>query len=738
MKRIFTVLMLVACLAGSLPAYAQNDMFRAQMDSLAQVLKTQKTTTDSILILQKLVDASPIPLYEVAHYPDYMSKLLLLNKKENVINIIPYELLAKSVDYWKDKKYTSALTTMQASVTEFDKQHKIIVPLLFNMRFLYNFLNDQDDRLSYYQQKLEYYQVNGPIENTGSCYHSIGGYYLFKGAYNQAIGSYLKGAEILKRYDPGMYPSILSVVGSTYVDWGNNERATYYLEKSLKLQRKYVQYALHITYLTLSEIAYRQHDYKRAFEMVNMAISVIREGPSQRLASAYVFKAGVLLKINKVDSAFILLNNVKAMSDTIPIKTVSAAGFMEIDYYYYQYYLIKGNLPMAEKELLKAMADAISENGITLQLKYSRELGYFYKAHNNLVLSGKYFDQYFQLNDSYQKSLDQFKIAQYEGEEKDRQQTEHINQLKQEKALQDYQLSRRNNLLWGSFVVLLLISGLMIFIYRQLHINKKTLASLRKTQRQLIQSEKMASLGELTAGIAHEIQNPLNFVNNFSEVNKEMIDELKAELKKGDVDEALAIANDIQQNEEKINHHGKRADFIVKGMLLHSRNSSGEKELTNINTMADEFLKLSYHGLRAKDKNFNAELVTNFDKDLPKVNVAHQDIGRVLLNLFNNAFYAVNQKKKTGRADYKPEVTVSTSIEKNNLVIKVKDNGNGIPDAIKDKIMQPFFTTKPTGEGTGLGLSLSYDIVVKGHGGSITVDTKEGEFTEFIITLPIS
>ena len=254
----------------------------------------------------------------------------------------------------------------------------------------------------------------------------------------------------------------------------------------------------------------------------------------------------------------------------------------------------------------------------------------------------------------------------------------------------------------------------------------------------MVQREKMASLGELTAGIAHEIQNPLNFVNNFSEVNREMIGELKEELKKGDIEEALAIAEDISANEEKINHHGKRADFIVKGMLQHSRISTGEKQETNINILADEFLKLSYHGLRAKDKNFNAELTTNFDEQLPKVNLAQQDIGRVLLNLFNNAFYAVNQKQKTAGADYKPEVTVTTSAENNSLIIKVKDNGNGIPDAIKDKIMQPFFTTKPTGEGTGLGLSLSYDIVVKGHGGSITVDTKEGEGSLFTVYLPIT
>jgi signal transduction histidine kinase len=266
---------------------------------------------------------------------------------------------------------------------------------------------------------------------------------------------------------------------------------------------------------------------------------------------------------------------------------------------------------------------------------------------------------------------------------------------------------------------------------------EQTLTGLKAAQTQLIQSEKMASLGELTAGIAHEIQNPLNFVNNFSEVNQEMIDELKEELKGGNLAEAIAIADSIRQNEEKINHHGKRADFIVKGMLQHSRTSTGEKQLTNINVLADEFIKLSYHGLRAKDKSFNAEMVSHFDPNLPKINVVQQDIGRVLLNLFNNAFYAVHQKQKTAGKDYKPEVAVTTFAENGHIAIKVKDNGIGIPDAIKDKIMQPFFTTKPTGEGTGLGLSLSYDMVVKGHGGNVDVESKEHHGSVFTITLPL-
>ena len=229
---------------------------------------------------------------------------------------------------------------------------------------------------------------------------------------------------------------------------------------------------------------------------------------------------------------------------------------------------------------------------------------------------------------------------------------------------------------------------------------------LQTTQQQLIQSEKLASLGELTAGIAHEIQNPLNFVNNFSEVSMELIEEMEEELAKGDTEEAIAIAGDIKQNLEKIRHHGKRADGIVKGMLQHSRASSNVTEPTDINKLADEYFRLAYHGLRAKDKSFNAELVTHFGEDLPVVEVVPQDVGRVLLNMFNNAFYAVQQKQKLGIEGFKPTVEISTTKSKSGVLIKVKDNGTGIPDDIRDKILQPFFTTKPTGEGTGLGLSL--------------------------------
>ncbi len=265
---------------------------------------------------------------------------------------------------------------------------------------------------------------------------------------------------------------------------------------------------------------------------------------------------------------------------------------------------------------------------------------------------------------------------------------------------------------------------------------QKSLEELKAAQAQLIQSEKMASLGELTAGIAHEIQNPLNFVNNFSDVSTELVDEMNEEINKGNLEDAKQIAKDLKQNLEKINHHGKRAGDIVKGMLQHSRSSSGQKELTDINALADEYLRLAYHGLRAKDKTFNAAMKTDFDESIGLVKIIPQDIGRVVLNLITNAFYAVTERKKLQPEGYEPVVAVGTKKETGKVEIWVSDNGTGIPQRVLDKIFQPFFTTKPTGQGTGLGLSLSYDIV-KAHGGELKVETKEGEGSGFVIQLPI-
>ncbi|WP_282135365.1 ATP-binding protein [Seonamhaeicola maritimus] len=327
---------------------------------------------------------------------------------------------------------------------------------------------------------------------------------------------------------------------------------------------------------------------------------------------------------------------------------------------------------------------------------------------------------------------------------------EQINALEKEQFIKEQENKTQRLWIFSIAGALLSVVIILLIVYRNNKQKQKantllkkqkteiqeTLDQLKTTQTQLIQSEKMASLGELTAGIAHEIQNPLNFVNNFSEVSNELLGEMKEELTVGDKEEAINIANDVIQNLEKISYHGDRASSIVKGMLDHSRANSGMKELVDINILADEYLRLAYHGLRAKDKSFNAAMETEYDASLEKIKIVPQEIGRVLLNLISNAFYVVNKKHKSQKENYQPMVNLRTVKDKNNITISVTDNGDGIPNHIKDKIFQPFFTTKPTGEGTGLGLSLSYDIV-KAHGGKLNVDTKEGKGTTFTIVLPV-
>jgi two-component system, NtrC family, sensor kinase len=387
------------------------------------------------------------------------------------------------------------------------------------------------------------------------------------------------------------------------------------------------------------------------------------------------------------------------------------------------------------------------------------KLSELYERSGNHADSYKYYKNYIIYRDSINNIKTVQSMANLRTDFEVSQKQIEVDLLNQQKQNQRWWLITIAIILFSTFV-------LLYMFYRNIKIKQKanallqeqkkkvetTLTHLKATQAQLIHSEKMASLGELTAGIAHEIQNPLNFVNNFSEINKELIDEMNEELDNADIEEAKVISTNIKQNLEKIHHHGERAESIVKGMLQHSRTSNGHKEPTDLNKLADEYLRLSYHGMRAKDKSlsagqagFNADYKTDFDPNLPKVKIIPQDIGRVLLNLINNAFYAVQKTTQHAASlhqtpqkqpDYIPTVTVSTKNTGTHVEIRVKDNGPGIPSEIIDKIFQPFFTTKPTGHGTGLGLSLSYDII-KAHRGELKVETKEGEGSEFIVEIPV-
>ena len=483
-----------------------------------------------------------------------------------------------------------------------------------------------------------------------------------------------------------------------------------------------------------SELAMELKDYQKALSYCRKILQ--SDVSKTSIVITKVHMAICEANLNYVKEAQSHIQEAILLSDSVKMPIYGAQGALEFDYVKYLCARKQHNNPQAMQYLNLALQKFSDLKVTDLQKKYLKELLDFYtetRSYSQYYITSKRLDS---LNKSIDLGLAPLKIASFETEQKEIKQKDSLNVLKEEKAIQQAVLNKNQVMLWASLMGILVISIAFYFVYRQSQINKKILANLRSTQGQLIQSEKMASLGELTAGIAHEIQNPLNFVNNFSEVNTELIDELQKELKAGNTDDAITISNDIKDNEQKINHHGKRADAIVKGMLQHSNNSSGVKEPTDINSLADEYLRLAYHGLRAKDKSFNATLQTDFDESIGKINIIPQDIGRVILNLITNSFYVVDEKKKTGIENYEPNVSVSTKKIADKILIRVKDNGNGIPQKVLDKIFQPFFTTKPTGQGTGLGLSLSYDIV-KAHGGEFTVDTKEGEGTTFQIRLSV-
>ena len=481
--------------------------------------------------------------------------------------------------------------------------------------------------------------------------------------------------------------------------------------------------------------------FKEAFDR-------LKEYKKQPLEYAFFYQAKTANYINKgfLDSAMLTIKKVEQLKDSFSLPISSYMGELLPAYNKASILLKQGHAKDGINILKNELKELQQLNYTSQTVKHLYLLADLYAADKNMVEAYKTQGQAITIQEKLIQDENEARSMSFETEQK-------INE--NEKAILLLDAQNKNNqrtkyYLIGIVSLLGLLAVGLAFFYtnkrksnRQLSLkNEKlahTLEQLKSTQTQLIQSEKMASLGELTAGIAHEIQNPLNFVNNFSEVNNELIEEVKSHLASGETklknEELDDILNDIYQNNEKINQHGQRAADIVKGMLQHSRSSTGQKESTDINALCDEYLRLAYHGLRAKDKTFNAKFETVFDESIGKVNIVPQEIGRVILNLINNAFYAVNDKKKNANENYEPTVTVSTKKETDKISISVKDNGNGIPATIKDKIFQPFFTTKPTGQGTGLGLSLSYDIV-KAHGGEIKMESKEGEGTEFIIQLP--
>jgi len=518
---------------------------------------------------------------------------------------------------------------------------------------------------------------------------SFGYVYFLQHEYGKEMQLYLRALSIAKmKNDSDLLSVTLSNLGNVHMNLNQLDSSEYYLKEALPYNPEG-----YFIYLRLALIFKSQNQIDSAFQHVRKCNKILLESGSENvyLVDGFLQMSLLFEELKLQDSALMYAQKAYEVAENTPDSSLLAwPGYALADLYEK-----KGDYQSAIKYLRIANEVEAISNGT----KQKKEI----------------------FNITFNERLKR-------------------KEIEAERAT--YQNRIRVYIFIFSISVLLLIA---LILYRNSrnrkkanNVLRKTLVDLKSTQTQLIHSEKMASLGELTAGIAHEIQNPLNFVNNFSEVNAELISELKEELEKGDVNEAKEIVADISENEQKINHHGKRADGIVKGMLQHSRTTTGEKEPTDINAMADEYIRLAYHGIRAKDKTFNADFKTDLDENLPKITVVGQDIARVVLNLINNAFFAVSAKaSKTSDSNYKPLVTLVTKKNGDHMEIRVKDNGMGIPGEILDKIFQPFFTTKSSGEGTGLGLSLSYDIITKGHGGKIKVETKENEGTEFLIQLPI-
>jgi len=610
----------------------------------------------------------------------------------------------------------------------------------------YGMQSKYDSSIYFYEKAIPLYEKIGNRERTGQSASNLAIGYQQQSNYPKTL-FYQQKALKIQEEDGDISGQAYTLVNmaNTYQNMGDNIRAEKTFLKSIELaQKKQLTNVELYAFTNLSSMFLEMEQWQKAYDYGMQAAELGGKMGDKGIQAASLSKAALAkARQYKPDEALVLSKRAIVLADSVNQPMIIQQAYSGMGFVLKSQKKWKEAIPYYEKALaaLKDVDLFIEENGSLF-----KELSECYEQTGNPAKALEMYKKFMVIADSVH-SRDNIQKAteltmNYEFEKR-----EQAEKVKQD-AKDELNRTRLIGLLSGLGLSLIIIIGALIG-YRgkqranaQLRQQKNeiedALEKLKDTQSQLIQSEKMASLGELTAGIAHEIQNPLNFVNNFSEVSKELFGEMNDELAVGNWQLAKEISKDIEQNLEKINHHGKRADAIVKGMLQHSRSSSGVKEPSDINALADEYLRLCYHGLRAKDKSFNARFETDLDASMPLVDVVPQDIGRVILNLLTNAFYAVNEKKQQQSVDsgYEPIVSISTKKTGDTVEIEVTDNGNGIPQKVLDKIFQPFFTTKPTGQGTGLGLSLSYDIITKGHEGTLKVETREGEATSFIIQIP--
>ena len=705
------IILLVVFFFSSSIGYSQNPV----IDSLNKVLQTQKEDSNKVKTLNRLSD-NYLGERNFTNANQFANLALALAKKVKFKSgeAVSYFNIAEI--YASQKKDSIAIQNFLLAVSvrqEISDMHGV-ADIYDKLSNYYQILRNIPEGLKYQFKRLKLYEELNDTSGIADSFKEIGFIYRVMKNYPEAERYLLASLNLFEKIGDKIGVGYVSKrISQLYKATGNYSGA---LKKDSAA-------------LIIFEEARSQFDI--AWSLASIGSSIEGIYSMERASEAETIKeAGYKQALKNYYAALNIFTMIGAATDSYPVISM----YHNIGNVNIKLHDLNGSRYYLEKSLQLAS----ETNNIEVLSRSYKSLSLLDSVEGNYKQAYLYFRKYLVYNDSLVNDEDRQKALTYKIQY-DTEKNEII--AKADQAKKDAEAKRSRNIQFFVIAVFLLLAIFFFISTRQKQKAKakieKAYEELKSTQQQLIQSEKMASLGELTAGIAHEIQNPLNFVNNFSEVNDELLKELKTEADKGNLEEVKAIANDIVFNSEKINHHGKRADAIVKGMLQHSRTSSGIKEPTDINALTDEYLRLSYHGLRAKDKSFNATMKTDFDESIGKINIIPQDIGRVVLNLINNAFYAVDEKKKQHQDGYDPIVSISTKKEKDKIEIKVKDNGNGIPQKVLDKIFQPFFTTKPTGQGTGLGLSLSYDIV-KAHGGELKVETKEGEGSAFIIQLPVT
>ena len=695
--------------------------------SLLNETEAQTSRTDSLLnaISDSKDDSLKVDLYlnlgvdllgtETSEALQYIEKGIQLSTEINYKKGLADGYNAKGRAYSQLGNFQEAILSFQEAQKFFEEIQDQTgeANILSNLGSIYYMLGNNTKALELHFESLK---ISEQVDNKlriGTALNNIGTVYSSSpNTINEALTNFKKSLEVFKEInlESGMAITAMNI-GEVYFLESKYDSATYYHEVALTLCDGTIDATFPLT--QLGEINSILGNFRKAYEFHNRAIEISEKSEAKfELTQSLIGMAKTQKLQQNFEGAIRSLERAKILA-------------IEID--------AKNELV----EIYQNMAETHAQIG-DFRAAYENELN---------VKSVKEIIAKTSTEKMIQQLQFEFQLDKKEAE---------IEILQKDTELKNAAVFNQRIIIIASLVALILFVIISIYLYRNnlhkqkanrlLQFQKEEIRSQREiaesaydklisTQAQLIQSEKMASLGELTAGIAHEIQNPLNFVNNFSELSAELVDEMNEELEKGKIDEAKAIGNDLKTNLFKINSHGKRADSIVKGMLEHSRVNKGVKAPTDINSLIDEFVRLSFHGLRAKEKSFNADFKLELDPNLPKVNVVSSDIGRVILNLVNNAFYAVDEKTKAFPQDYKPEVVISSKKTENGIEIYVQDNGSGIPESIKEKIFQPFFTTKPTGSGTGLGLSLSYDIV-KAHGGELKLESEEGIGTKFIILLP--